>query len=151
MATDLHPDPSTSNRLRSWSNRQLDKIRRSPSRGHDESRESVFDHLGNAGVVGGAIGAPNLIDPSQQLQEQDVRHGAFVFLQELERVASQPKKESGAQRKGTIDVSSFVAMLTILTTYCLISSNATQKPDMMSTPSPVSMRTLSNHKKTMQV
>ena len=109
MATDLHPDlhpdPSTSNRLRSWSNRQLDKIRRSPSRGHEESRESVFDHLGNAGVVGGAIGAPSLIDPSQQLQEQDVRHGAFVFLQELERVASKPRQDSGAQREGIIDVS----------------------------------------------
>lgn len=104
MATDLQPDPSTSNRLRSWSNRQIDKLRRSPSRGQGESKESVFDHLGNAGVVGGAIGAPNLVDPSKQLQ-QDVRHGAFVFLQELERVASQPRQDSGAQRKGTIDVS----------------------------------------------
>ncbi len=123
MATDLQPDPSTSNRLRSWSNRQLDKLRRSPSRGHEESRESVFDHLGNAGVVGGAIGAPNLIDPSQQLQEQDVRHGAFVFLQELERVASKPRQDSGAQREGIIDVSPGASPVMRANTDFVVSSN----------------------------
>jgi hypothetical protein len=108
MAASPSPDSaadsgsSFTGRLRAGSRSLLEKLHRSPSRGSDPGgRGSVANAVGKAGVQAGVLASP-LVDPEQQ--RQDVKKGAFVFLQELERVASQPTPRPGLKRTGTIEV-----------------------------------------------
>jgi hypothetical protein len=108
MSPQLEPDspsassPSIRTRLRAHSHTFLDKVRRSPSRGHEQRPGAAFKALANAGAVSGSIGSP-LIDPKTLQEEKEaVKAGAEVFLQELERVASRPATERS--RTGTIDL-----------------------------------------------
>jgi hypothetical protein len=107
LSPQLEPDSSSASssirtRLRAHSQTFLNKVRRSPSRGHEQRPGAAFKALANAGAVGGSIGQP-LIDPKTVQEEKEaVKAGASVFLQELERVASRPATERS--RTGTIDL-----------------------------------------------
>ena len=64
---------STRARLRAWSASTFDRLRRSPSRGNEQSKEGIRNAIGQAGVLSGAVGSPFV----QQEMEVKERHLCF--------------------------------------------------------------------------